>query len=259
MSALSMEQLQRELRTLQYGLSCEYLSATGSTNDDARRAIEAGAATGHVIVADAQHNGRGSRGRSWASPAGSDLYLSIIDRPAVALPELPPLTLAVGLAVAEAAQALIGHASIQVKWPNDVLVDGRKCAGVLIEANAMQERVDAVVIGIGLNVNRTDFPDELREYATSLRLSDPEQRALDRTVALARLLESVERWVQRFVREGAASIVTALAPRLAFRGERVRCDDVLGILRGVEPSGALSLETARGLCAVSAGRIELAG
>jgi BirA family transcriptional regulator, biotin operon repressor / biotin---[acetyl-CoA-carboxylase] ligase len=261
MSALSIERVSAALTTQRYGRSLRHLASTDSTNDDARREIEAGAVDGHVVVADAQARGRGSRGRAWSSPAGTDLYLSIVDRVPVALAELPPLTLAVGLGVADAVDQLLGGeaAASQVKWPNDVLLDGKKCAGILIEASTDASGVTSVVIGIGLNVNRLEFPDELSALATSLRLQRRAEQAFDRNLVLAALLANVERWVDRFVREGAASSVAALTPRLALLGRRARCGeepDQIGIVRGVDPSGALLLETARGVMPLIAGRLE---
>jgi BirA family biotin operon repressor/biotin-[acetyl-CoA-carboxylase] ligase len=173
---------------------------------------------------------------------------------------LPPLTLAVGLGVAEATDALLrdsGAPTSQLKWPNDVLVGGKKCAGVLIEASTLGDSLDALVIGVGLNVNRKQFPDALQTSATSLRLASSGQ-TFDRTQALGVLLRNVERWVDAFVSQGAAAVAEALRPKLAWLGRRVLCDDKLGVVRGVDPSGALLLETANGIISVIAGRIELA-
>lgn len=255
-----------QLTTTRYGHTLEARAETDSTNDDAKRALSSGAASGHVIVADAQRTGRGSRGRVWSSPASTDLYLSIVDRLPVALPDLPPLTLAVGLAVAEAADAILGRSPdeplCQVKWPNDVLLGGRKCAGVLLEtSSAGGHHVQGVVIGIGLNINRTAFPDALRDSATSLQLFRMGEQAspppLDRARALCTLLERVQARVDDFVAQGAACIAHALAPRLAHLGKRVRCDQLQGTLRGVADSGALLLETPTGVRELVVGPIEL--
>jgi BirA family biotin operon repressor/biotin-[acetyl-CoA-carboxylase] ligase len=260
---LDVSRLNSLLTTARFGRSLQYLSETASTNDDARRALAEGASAGHTIVADAQTAGRGSRGRVWTSPAGTDLYVSIIDRLPVAWPDLPPLTLAVGLAVAETADDLLRdpqHASepaSQVKWPNDVLLVGRKCAGVLVETSVGHAATEGVVIGIGLNVNREHFPPELEATATSLRLEHPARLELDRTRALGILLARVEARVDQFVAHGAASIVSALEARLAHLGKRVRCNQDSGILRGVAPSGALLLETSQGLRSCFVGPIEL--
>jgi len=239
-----------QLTTLRYGRSLDVRAQTSSTNDDARQAFMEGAVAGHVVVADTQTGGRGSRGSVWESPAGADLYVSIVDRfrAAFALADLPPLTLAVGLAVAECVDALLGadHAiPSQVKWPNDVLIRGKKCAGVLIETNASGVQVEGAVIGIGLNVNRTHFPDALADRATSLALE--RRKPIDRTHALCSLLSHVETRVDQFMAEGPAAIVHALEPRLAYLGQRVACNGEIGIVRGVDTSGLLRLETPQGM------------
>ncbi|HEX2678112.1 MAG TPA: biotin--[acetyl-CoA-carboxylase] ligase [Polyangiales bacterium] len=249
-----------QLRTQRYGRSLDLRHVTDSTNDDARQAALGGAPNGHVVVADAQRHGRGSQGRDWSSPHGEDLYLSIVDRPSVAFAALPPLTLAVGLGVAEAVDALRGDAGAaapsRVKWPNDVQIDRKKCAGILIEATASGGgELQSLVIGIGLNVNRTEFPSELSALATSLRLQHAQQRPLDRTAALCTLLDHVERWVDRFAQEGAESVTRALASRLALLGERASCGEVRGIVRGVSPGGALRMETEHGVREIIAGRL----
>ena len=255
MSALFVERVAQLLATQRYGRSLVQLASTASTNDDARRAAEQDVSAGHVIVADAQTQGRGARARSWSSPAGLDLYLSIVDRLPVQLAELPPLTLAVGLGVASAVDALLGGcaAPSQVKWPNDVLISGRKCAGILLET---QSGLDAVVIGIGLNVNRREFSEELRELATSLAVARGGAEPFDRNQVLATLLGAVERSVDRFVAEGAAAIASALTARLAWVGQPARCGDLQGIVRGVDAQGALLIETARGIERAIAGRLE---
>ena len=255
---LDLDRLAKQLQTQRYGRSIAYRALTASTNDDARAARSAGAEPGHVVVADAQSAGRGSRGRSWVSPAGTDLYLSIVDRLPVALAELPPLTLAVGLGVADAVDLLLAGSDApraQVKWPNDVQIAGKKCAGILVEASTGLPGGDALVIGIGLNVNRSEFPAELEDSATSLRLSRGTAADLDRSYALQVLLERVEERVDAFVHQGAAATVQALLPRLALLGKTARCDDVEGVVRGVEPTGALLFETGRGLERVVAGRL----
>jgi BirA family biotin operon repressor/biotin-[acetyl-CoA-carboxylase] ligase len=238
-----------QLNTLRYGSSLDVRAQTSSTNDDARQAFNKGAVAGHVVVADTQTGGRGSRGSAWESPAGSDLYVSIVDRFSLALAALPPLTLAVGLAVAECVDALLASDATppsQVKWPNDVLVHGKKCCGVLIETNASGDQVDGAVIGIGLNVNRTHFPEALADRATSLALAR-DSRPLDRTRALCSLLSHVETRVDQFVAEGPAAILHALEPRLAYLGQRVTCNGEVGVVRGVDASGCLRLETPHGM------------
>jgi BirA family biotin operon repressor/biotin-[acetyl-CoA-carboxylase] ligase len=281
LAELDSQRLQSLLRTRVYGRSLELRESTDSTNDDAKRAAAQGVPDGHVVLADSQRAGRGQHGRAWASPPGSDLYLSIVARPQLPLAALPPLTLAVGVGVAEAAEQLLadvpstggitpalrsGAMSMraQVKWPNDVLLAGKKCAGVLVETSSGAEpwptgdaqvaRV-TVVIGIGLNVNRLQWPDQLRESATSLRAVRPAAQPFDRGVVLAALLLSVEHWVDRLIAEGGAAIASALEARLALRGRRVRSGQVEGTLTGVAASGALRIVTEGGERELLAGRI----
>ena len=254
MSRLAHAEVQARLRTQRLGRSLALLATTGSTNDDARRAASAGAVDGHTIVADAQTAGRGSRGRHWISPPGTDLYVSVVAHVTLPLASLPPLTLTVGLAVAEALESLLPPTHRpQVKWPNDVLVDRHKVAGVLVEATSLGARSEPLVIGIGINVNRAVFPDDLPQPATSLlRVLGHE---VDRVGVLVALLERLELWLDRHLAFGAEPAIAALAPRLAMRGERARCDDVEGVLEGVDEAGALVLRTAFGLRTCVAGTL----
>ncbi len=258
---LARESIARLLATQRYGRSLDLRARTGSTNDDARAAAEGGAPDGHVVLADAQDTGRGALGHAWSSPAGTDLYLSIVDRPAVPPRVLPQITLAVGLGVADCVQGFTQRPTL-VKWPNDVLVsaaDGaapRKCAGILVETTSSGAQLGAVVIGIGLDVNRAAFEGDLAETATSL--AQVCGRTLDRAEVLARLLLEVERWVDRLVHAGGAPIVAALTERLAWRGERVVCGDVRGDLLGVDAGGALRLATTSGVRTLAAGSLRRA-
>jgi BirA family biotin operon repressor/biotin-[acetyl-CoA-carboxylase] ligase len=261
--ALDAARVQALLETTRIGRSLRIVESTDSTNDDARRDAGAGAPDGHVVVADSQRGGRGSHGRVWISPAGEDLYLSIVARPPLELAQLSPLTLAVGLGVAEAVEKILtGRASREirawVKWPNDVRIGGKKCAGILVEASSVGTELGAVVVGIGLNINRLSWPDELRPIATSLLASCPEAEHFDRAAVLAALLLAVEHWIDRFIAEGGAPIASALETRLAMRGERVRCGGVVGTLVGVAPSGAACIATDSGVRELIAGRLESA-
>lgn len=246
------------LCTRRYGRSLRVLEITASTNDDARSDAGAGAPDGHVVLADSQRGGRGSHGRSWSSPARSDLYLSIVARPALSLAELPSLTLAVGLGVAEAVEALLGpesSARTEVKWPNDVLLLGKKCAGVLIEASSDGVTLGPLVIGIGLNVNRSEWPEELLPLATSVRAARQGAHPIDRELACARLLECVEQRVDRHVADGSAASAAALDARLALRGRRVRCGAVEGTLLGVSSQGAIRIASDAGVTELISGRL----
>jgi BirA family biotin operon repressor/biotin-[acetyl-CoA-carboxylase] ligase len=172
---------------------------------------------------------------------------------------LPTLTLAVGLGVADAVDELLGGRRASVKWPNDVWVDRKKISGVLVEATTVGGETSAIVIGIGLNVNRTDFDGEHASSATSLRLaSDPSVELaaeLDREHALCTLLAHVERMVDRWAIEGPSAIVPAVEARLALRGEPVTHDGLPATLLGLAPSGALRLQTEAGAVERVSGRL----
>lgn len=229
-----------------YGRSLALVAETASTNDDVRAAGERGEGRGHVVVADTQRRGRGTQGRAWSSPAGVDLYLSILERIDGAPAAAHGLTLAVGLGVSRAVDRLLddARAASRVKWPNDVWIDERKCAGILVETSSHEGRLGPIVIGIGLGVNRREFPPELREVATSIgavRAALGHEAPVDRSVALARLLFEVESSVARWRREGLGGIVPELSSRLALAGRRVRVDDVEGVLAGLADDGALRL------------------
>jgi BirA family biotin operon repressor/biotin-[acetyl-CoA-carboxylase] ligase len=253
---LAPARIAARLATRVYGRSLEVRESTESTNDDARRAAAEGAPRGHLVVADAQTRGRGARGRTWSSPAGADLYVSIVERVPVPADRLAPLTLAVGLGVADAIARSAPPLEPRVKWPNDVWVAEKKCAGILVEASSTGGRIETLVIGIGLGVNRTEWDPELAPIATSLRAA--RGMPVDRADALAALLACVERWVDRFAAEGAAPVVEALEARLALRGERVRCDGAEGVLLGVSASGAARIETATGVRELIAGTLRRA-
>lgn len=244
MSAFDGSRCSALLTTERYGRSLVVLAETDSTMDDARAAADEGAAEGHVILADHQRQGRGSHGRVWSSPPGSDLYFSLVLRPALSLADLPPLTLAVGLAVADALALAVPHADVAIKWPNDVFVNGQKCAGILVETRSVGLDPSAVIVGIGINVNRTEFDPTLVAESTSLALALGQP--VDREELLADVLEQLERRVTAFVTHGAGVIVGGVEERLLYRGQPVVIDEQRGTLMGVDADGALRVRVESG-------------
>jgi len=178
--ALTTQAVGDRLATRWLGRRLVCHDVTGSTNDDACALARQGADEGTVVLADAQTKGRGRLGRDWVSRPALNLYASIILRPVVAPADAPQLSLVAGVAVAQALEAAGAPAGI--KWPNDVLIDGRKVCGVLTEIEAEADMVGFVVVGIGVNLNseRDDFPADLHDKAVSVRM------ALGRTVERAR-------------------------------------------------------------------------
>ena len=211
------------------------LERTGSTNDDARRIAAEGAPHGSTIIADTQHAGRGRGDRGWHSPPGCNLYLSTVLRLTLAPEAFAPLALAVGVAVARASDELVGSSS-SVKWPNDVYLDERKLAGVLVEATTRSEDT-LLIAGIGVNVNARDLPDGFAVPATSLALAAG--RDVDRLEAAAVLLHHLGDVLEGYVTDGLASVLGDLRDRDFLASRRVRVGDVVGKASGIDDAGRL--------------------
>lgn len=209
---------------------------TESTNDDARQAGAQGAPHGAVFLADAQTRGRGRSGHAWFSPAGENLYLSVILRPNIPPMALPPLTLAVGVCVARVVDNALGvEGKARIKWPNDVYVGEDKLAGILVETSVRGMCVDAVVAGVGINVHTMAFPTDLR--ATSLRLLGA--REVDRSVLAARLLDEIARAVVSFEHQRLAAFHAEIERRDMLRGRFVEIGGVEGTASGIDAEGFL--------------------
>jgi BirA family biotin operon repressor/biotin-[acetyl-CoA-carboxylase] ligase len=144
-----------------------WLARVDSTQQVARDLARAGAAEGTAVVAEEQTAGRGRLGRPWHSPPGENLYCSVVLRPPLAPGEVPQIALVAGIAVAAAVEEVTGRRPA-IKWPNDVLLDGKKVAGILTEMESEIDRVHHVIAGIGVNLNTRRFPRELRDKASSL-------------------------------------------------------------------------------------------
>ena len=209
-----------------------HFRSIGSTNAKARELADRGAPHGALVTASEQTAGRGRYGRTWVTPADTAIAASVILR---AFDELLPLR--AGLAVAD-----LAGAGARVKWPNDVLLDGRKVAGILVEARTP----DWAVVGIGVNVRAV--PPEVAEIATSLERDDVEG-------ALDELLRALELRVA----QPASEIVAALRERDAVRGRRARWSGGEGVGAGIDASGALLVEADGRTVALSAGEVHLIG
>lgn len=206
------------LGTRWLGRSHEHWTQLASTNDRAIAWARAGAPHGAIVTADAQTAGRGRLGRAWNSPAGEDLYVSMVLRPAPGRP-VGALGLAVGVGLREGLAAWLPWA--QLKWPNDVLCAGRKLAGILCEARWEGDRPE-IVAGFGINVGRRQFAGALAETATSLARELPAPP--DRAVVLARVLVTVERALDDFFAGGFAELRDRYEPHCALCGQAVEVD-----------------------------------
>ena len=205
-----------------------------------------------MVVAESQTAGRGRLGRSFFSPPHQNLYASFVLRPDLSVVEAPSLILAAGVAVAAAVSEQVGESCrVEIKWPNDVLVDGRKTSGILMEMLSEETRVDFAVLGIGvnLNVDRDDFPEEFRQLATSLRSAGG--APVDRCAFARCLFEKLEEVLDAHAKGGFAAVRPRFDPYFHMLGKPVCVSgsgsDLEGRVRGIAEGGALEIETADGL------------
>ncbi len=154
-----------------------YYKQLDSTNTEIARLAAVGATHGTVVVADAQTAGKGRRGRGWESPAGENIYMSILLRPDCVPDKAPMLTLVMAYSVAQALKKW-GFLDVQIKWPNDLILSGKKICGILTEMRLKGMEIDYVVVGVGINVNTNEFPKEIKDTATSLYMESG--RVIDR-------------------------------------------------------------------------------
>jgi BirA family transcriptional regulator, biotin operon repressor / biotin---[acetyl-CoA-carboxylase] ligase len=228
---------------------------TGSTNDDAFAAAKAGAPHGALFVADAQRAGRGRRGSAWTSPPGENLTFSLLLRPDLPAERISGIALVAGLAVRAAAGSRV-PAPLTVKWPNDVLAGDRKLAGILVESRLSGTVVDAVVVGVGVNVGMRELPEEIAATATSLALLG--DVAPNREAVLAEVLAGFETRLDAYAARGFAALLPELDQHDALRGRPVEVGDVRGEGAGIGADGALLVRDASGVVqSVTAGTVRM--
>lgn len=240
------------------GCRVTWFADVGSTNDEAIALANRGAEEGWLVGANSQSAGRGRHGRSWSSPPGAGLYLSVVLRPPSHAASL--LTLAAGVGVAEGIHAATG-AEPRLKWPNDIYLASsgpRKVAGILAEGGTSGTRVDYVVVGIGINVRKAILPADVAARATSLE--DELGRPISRGAVAAAVCAGIWRSYQELIAKGGENIVAAWRTRgVGTFGRGVEWDaggvTCRGIARDVDSTGALVVETDQGLRHVVAGEV----
>lgn len=233
------------------GGPARFRATTGSTQDDAKAAADEGAPAFAVFLADEQTAGRGRHGRTWTAAPGSALLTSVLLRPAVQPEELPKIALVVGLAIAEALADRVE--GVGIKWPNDVLVRGRKVSGVLVEGVFRGGTLGSVVAGFGVNVLRAAVPPDLSQRATSLE--DEGAPDLDRTAVLTAILSRLRARVAAFEAGGWPDVLASLRARDVLRGRRVHGQDVMGHAAGIADDGGLLVDVGPLCVTVQAGEV----
>ena len=242
---LHPSEIRNGMKSLLMGRKMQSVSETVSTNLSAFRLAEEGAEEGTTLIADFQSGGKGRLGRIWASPQGVNLYCSVILRPDIKPVAAPQLTFLSAVAVARAIERLT-DLKPRIKWPNDILIDGKKVAGLLNEMSAETDKVNFVVLGIGVNINMRSeqFPADLRHPATSLFLEAG--KTVSRTAFTRALLEELDDLYREFIREGYAPVRKAWLEKSRLEGAVVTVTDNgssrSGRVRGIDEYGALILE-----------------
>jgi BirA family biotin operon repressor/biotin-[acetyl-CoA-carboxylase] ligase len=241
---LSLQELLPRLNTAAFGRSVKLFDEVGSTQDELRSLADNGAPEGALVIAERQTQGRGRMGRTWLSPAGKGIWMSLLLRPRVPVQQTPQLTLLAAVALSRAIHRVVPLA-IGIKWPNDLLVDGRKISGILLESAAEDERLRYVIVGMGISVNLDpeDYPDELQSRAISLKMASGSP--VNRAELIAAIMEEFESLYELFQEKGFAPI------RLLWEAHSVTLNrpaklvtpqgTVEGIPEGLDDSGGLKV------------------
>ncbi len=258
---MSQKRIESMLETLYIGRPTELLAEVDSTNDEIKRRARAGARQGLVVIAERQSAGRGRLGRSWTSPLGTSIYESILLRPELPPSQIPCITLAAGLAVCRTLNELYGCGA-KIKWPNDVIIGRKKLCGILTEMSVEDNMVSYAVVGIGINVNNREFPPEVSEKATSLRIELGKQ--LERSEIAAHLSNTLEKIYDEFIMCGFEAFREEYLSLCATVGREVeatvRGKAVKGVAADVLGDGGLVVLTEGGekIC-VGAGEVVVQG
>lgn len=259
---LSESEVQSRLHTSWVGQTVVYCAQVDSTNIRARRLAEDGAEAGTLVVSDQQTKGRGSRGRIWESPAGNSIYMTLLLRPDFSPAHASMLTLVMGLSCAQGIRQ-VTEAPVQIKWPNDVVLNGKKVVGILTEMNAQVDYIEYLVTGVGVNINEKEFPEDLKDKATSLALQLG--RNFSRAQIGAAILEAFEKNYEIFIKtEDLTGLKEAYQQVLVNRGKQVRVLDPVrpykGRALGIDEKGRLLVEREDGTVErVYAGEVSVRG
>jgi len=243
----SSESLQSGLQTVNFGKKVYSFETIDSTNTCARALAGCWADEGTVVIAEYQTAGRGRLGRTWVASAGENLTFSLVLRPVIAPDAMNLLSLLVAVGISRGIEE---HTGVRVfcKWPNDILCSGRKLAGILLEGSLAGDRVDAVVAGIGVNVNQQTFADELATRATSLSLETG--TVIDRSELFKALLRSLEEEYRTQAESGFKNVVTRWLEHAPLIGRRIAVANngsvIEGTVRGISNGGGLIVSSQHG-------------
>jgi BirA family biotin operon repressor/biotin-[acetyl-CoA-carboxylase] ligase len=220
-----------------------YFTETDSTNTRAKDLAVRGAPEGTLVISERQTKGRGRKGRSWFSPSQGGIYISLILKPSISPSEAPKITLLTAVVVAEALRSLTGLSAI-IKWPNDILIDGKKVAGILTEMSTEMDAIDHIVVGLGLNVNTPDFPVDIRDKATSIFIETGKH--FPRARFIHEYLKWYEEYYEIFKRIGFEPIIKRWKELTNIIGKRITVEMISkkysGEVQDIDKDGVLILK-----------------
>ena len=258
---LSKNELVSIRKTKWVGTEICYFDVTDSTNTQAKSLGEGDAPNGTLVVADKQESGRGRRGRSFESPAGTGIFMTLLLKPEIEPQNASMLTLVAALAVAKGMEHMV-ELPVQIKWPNDIIVHGKKVCGILTEMSAQMDYVNYIVIGIGINVSNEDFPEEIKDVATSIYLESGKR--INRAMLIEKIWEEFEAYYELYEKtQDLSKLVKEYDSYLVNRGQKVRVLDPRepyeGKAMGITDRGELIVDTWEARRLVSAGEVSVRG
>ena len=251
-------EIKKNLKSKIFGKKIYSYRKVGSTNVLGFRLAEIGAEEGTLLVADEQTKGKGRMGRSWYSPPRLGLWMSLILRPDIPPFKAPGLSICAGLALAQTIKEMTGIEA-KIKWPNDCLIDGKKVGGILLELSAELDRINFVIVGIGVNVNHSakDFPKNLSQTATSIKIKLGKD--ISRLALLTSFLEKFERIYLDFKKNGLSPQREMIKSYSSLLGKKVTVkfgkEKIEGMAENIDENGSLVIKTQKGEKVVTAGEV----
>ena len=239
-----------------------YFDTIDSTNTKAQELAEKGYPSGTLVVADKQESGKGRRGRSWVSPSGTGIFMTLMIKPDINPNNASMLTLVAALAVAKAITSVTGEEAL-IKWPNDIVINGKKVCGILTEMNAQFDYINHIVVGIGINVHNESFPEEISQMASSLMIEAGGKR-FHRAQIIAETMSYFEQYYDTFLKtQDLSALVREYDELLVNRNKSVRVLDPKepfdGKAMGITPKGELIVDTWESRKLVSSGEVSVRG
>ncbi len=235
-----------------------YKDETDSTNEECKRQAAAGCESGLLAVCSRQTAGKGRLGRSWQAEKNAGVYMSLLSRPDIVPFEAPRLTLTAGIAVRRILSEMTGL-DFYIKWPNDIVINGKKAVGILTEMNAEMQKVNYIVTGIGINVNNTDFPEDISLKATSLYMETG--RRFKRSDIINKIVPELIDCFDDFEKNGFTGFVDEYNKYCANNGREVKTvggkTEIKGVARGVNERGELIISSEDGETAVLSGEVSV--